>query len=83
MFELSEVAVRAAASSEPHLICHYLLALAADFARWYTLGNTDKSLRVIVDDPELSRARLALTAAAQAVLATGLGFLGIGAPDWM
>jgi arginyl-tRNA synthetase len=83
MFELPEIAVRAAAASEPHLICHYLLALAADFARWYTLGNTDKSLRVITEDPELQRARLALTAAAQAVLATGLGFLGIGAPDWM
>jgi len=83
MFELPDVAVRAAEACEPHLLCHYLLALAADFARWYTLGNGDKSLRVIVDDPPLQHARLALTTAVRTVLATGLGFLGIGAPDWM
>jgi arginyl-tRNA synthetase len=83
MFDLPEVCVRAAEACEPHLLCHYLLALAGDFARWYTLGNGDKALRVIVDDPPLQRARLALTAAVQAVLAAGLGFLGIGAPDWM
>jgi arginyl-tRNA synthetase len=83
MFELPDVVVRAAEACEPHLVCHYLLGLAGDFARWYTLGNGDKSLRVIVDDPALQRARLALTGAVQAVLATGLGFLGIGAPDWM
>ncbi len=80
MFDLPDVAVRAAEACEPHLLCHYLLSLAGDFARWYTLGNGDKALRVIVDDAELSRARLALTAAVQAVLATGLGFLGVGAP---
>jgi arginyl-tRNA synthetase len=83
MFDLPEVCIRAAEACEPHLVCHYLLALASDFARWYTLGNDDKALRVIGGDPELQRARLALTAATQAVLATGLGFLGIGAPDWM
>jgi arginyl-tRNA synthetase len=84
LFDLPELAVRAAEACEPHLLCHYLLQLAGDFARWYTLGNGDRSLRVIVpDDPALQRARLALTAAVQAVLATGLGYLGIGAPDWM
>ncbi|HWU91193.1 MAG TPA: arginine--tRNA ligase [Kofleriaceae bacterium] len=83
LFDLPDVAVRAAAACEPHLVCHYLLGLAGDFARYYTLGNGDKSLRVICDDPALQRARLALTAAVQAALATGLGFLGIGAPDWM
>lgn len=81
--ELPDVVVRAADGAEPHLICHYLLQLAAEFSRWYTLGNGDKSLRVINDDPALQRARLALTAAVQAAMATGLGLLGIGAPDWM
>ncbi|HWO26762.1 MAG TPA: arginine--tRNA ligase [Kofleriaceae bacterium] len=84
LFDLPEVCVRAAEACEPHLLCHYLLSLAGDFARWYTLGNSDRALRVIVpDDPELQRARLALTGAVRAALATGLGFLGIGAPDWM
>jgi arginyl-tRNA synthetase len=40
-------------------------------------------LRAIVDDPALQRARIALVAAAQAAMATGLGLLGIGAPEWM
>ncbi len=83
LVELPDVVVRAADGAEPHLICHYLLQLAADFSRWYTIGNGDKSLRVINDDPALQRARLALTAAVQATMATGLGLLGIGAPDWM
>lgn len=81
--ELPDVVVRAADAAEPHLICHYLLQLAGDFSYWFTQGNGDKSLRVLVDDPELMSARLALTAATQAAMATGLGLLGIGAPDWM
>jgi arginyl-tRNA synthetase len=81
--ELPDVVVRAADAAEPHLICHYLLQLAGDFSYWYTQGNGDKTLRVIVDDPEVMSARLALTAAVQATMSTGLGLLGIGAPDWM
>lgn len=78
-----EAVVRAADASEPHVICHYLLDLASEFSRWYTLGNGDKSLRVLCDDPDLQRARLALTAAVQATLAKGLGLLGISAPPQM
>jgi arginyl-tRNA synthetase len=83
LFDLPDVVVRAAEACEPHLLCHYLLGLAADFSRYYTLGNGDKALRIVNEDAGVQRARLALTAAVQAVLATGLGFLGIGAPDWM
>ena len=89
LLEMPEMVVRAVerddgtASCEPHIVCHYLLALAADFSRWYTLGNGDKSLRVINDNPELQRARLALTAGVQAALATGLRLLGMAAPDQM
>jgi arginyl-tRNA synthetase len=83
LLELPDVVVRAADSAEPHLVCHYLLQLASDFSYWYTLGNGDKSLRVIGDDPATTSARLALTAAVQATMATGLGLLGMGAPDWM
>jgi arginyl-tRNA synthetase len=83
LFELPEIVVRASDACEPHLICHYLLQLAGDFSYWYTLGNEDKALRVLVDDAALRRARLALTAAVQATLATGLGLLGIAAPDQM
>jgi arginyl-tRNA synthetase len=83
LLELPELVVRAGDNSEPHLVCHYLLQLAGEFSRWYTLGNGDASLRVIVDDPEVRRARLALVASVQATLATGLSLLGIAAPEQM
>ncbi|HMG23941.1 MAG TPA: arginine--tRNA ligase, partial [Kofleriaceae bacterium] len=83
LLELPEAAVRAAEACEPHVICHYLLQLAADFSRWYTLGSGDASLRVLCDDAATRRARLALTAAVQAALRDGLGMLGIAAPDQM
>lgn len=71
------------AACEPHVMCHYLLALAGDFSRWYTAGNGDATLRVLVDDQRLRAARLALVMGVQAVLRTGLRSLGIGAPDQM
>jgi arginyl-tRNA synthetase len=83
LLEFPDIVVRAADNSEPHGVAHYLLQLAGDFSRWYTLGNSDPSLRVLVDDPEVKRARLALVAAVQAVLATGLSLLGIAAPEQM
>jgi arginyl-tRNA synthetase len=83
LLELPEVVVRAADACEPHAICHYLLQLAGDFSRWYTLGNGDASLRVLCDDPVTRRARLALVAAVQAALRDGLGMLGIAAPEQM
>jgi arginyl-tRNA synthetase len=78
-----EIVVRSAEAAEPHVICHYLLQLAAEFSRWYTLGNGDASLRVLCDDPATRRARLALVAAVQATLRDGLAMIGIAAPDQM
>jgi len=83
LLELPELVVRAGDNAEPHVICHYLLQLAGDFSRWYTLGNGDRSLRVLCDDPELQRARVALVAGVQAALATGLRLIGMAAPDQM
>jgi arginyl-tRNA synthetase len=60
-----------------------LLELAGEFSHWYTLGSGDASLRVLVDDVPLRRARLALVAAVKAVLAEGLSLLGIAAPEQM
>ena len=39
--------------------------------------------RFLTDDPELTRARLALLAATAQVLAAGLDVLGVGAPEKM
>jgi arginyl-tRNA synthetase len=83
LLEFPEIVVRASEACEPHVICHYLLQLAADFSRWYTVGNGDAALRVLCDDVATRRARLALTAAVQATLRDGLGLLGIVAPDQM
>jgi arginyl-tRNA synthetase len=83
LLDFPEIVVRATDACEPHVICHYLLELAAEFSRWYTLGSGDPSLRVLVEDRDLRRARLALVAAAQATLREGLSLLGIAAPDQM
>jgi arginyl-tRNA synthetase len=81
--ELPDQVARAADSDEPHLLCHYLLDVCAAFSRWYTLGNADPTLKVLSADAPTRRARLALTAATGVVLKTGLGLLGLRAPEVM
>jgi arginyl-tRNA synthetase len=83
LIDFPDTVVRAADACEPHVICHYLLQLAADFSYWYTAGGKDAEIRVLVDDLELRRARLALVAAVQATLRDGLAMLGIAAPEQM
>ena len=83
LLEFPDAVVRSSDACEPHIIAHYLLQLAAEFSRWYTLGNGDASLRVLCEDAAIRRARLALAAAVQATLRDGLAMLGIAAPDQM
>lgn len=83
LLDFPDHVVRATDACEPHIICHYLLELAGEFSRWYTAGNGDASLRVLVDDVPTRRARLALVAAVAATLREGLSLLGISAPDQM
>ncbi|HEY5926046.1 MAG TPA: arginine--tRNA ligase [Kofleriaceae bacterium] len=83
LLDFPDIVIRATANAEPHIVCHYLLELAGEFSRWYTLGNGDAQLRVLVDDRDVRRARLALVAAVQATLREGLSLLGIAAPDQM
>lgn len=83
VLDFGDTVARSAASCEPHILAHYLLDLAGDFSRWYTAGNGDASLRVLCEDAETRRARLALTSAVRTVLARGLALLGLGAPDVM
>ena len=77
--------VRAAAEQdEPSFVARHLLEVAAQFSRWYTLGNQDRDKRVIHEtDARLRAARLALADAVRIVLATGLGLLGMAAPESM
>ena len=81
--ELPDVVAKAAEQSEPYLVSRYLLELGAAYSRWYTAGNNDPAARILVPDPAVRRARLALLAATRETLRTGLALLGLGAPDAM
>ncbi len=68
---------------EPHIICHYLLGLAGEFSAWYTAGNGSPGLRVLCDDPQTRKVRLALVIAVMTVMEEGLRLLGMSAPNQM
>ncbi|HMK74272.1 MAG TPA: arginine--tRNA ligase, partial [Myxococcaceae bacterium] len=69
---------------EPSFVATQLLEVAATFSRFYTLGNQDRSKRVLVDDdPRTRTARLALADAVRIVLRVGLSLLGIPTPENM
>ena len=68
----------AAEAYEPHRVAFHLYDLAAGFHGLWTKGKEDARLRFLVaDDPELSRARLALVSAVRTVVASGLGLYGV------
>ena len=60
-----------------HHVPHYLLGLADKLHSFY------EKIRVISDDDDLTKARMALMRGVQIVLANGLGLLGIEALDKM
>jgi arginyl-tRNA synthetase len=77
--------VEAAASAhEPHRIAFYLYELASEFHAHWTKGNDSPHLRFIIqNDPVMTMARLALVQGVVTVIASGLGLLGVDAPDEM
>ncbi|OGO51672.1 MAG: arginine--tRNA ligase [Chloroflexi bacterium RBG_16_68_14] len=78
MLLLPELVETIARTLEPHHLPYYAQDLATAFHDFY------EKCRVVDDDsPELSRARLKLVAAAQSVLATTLGLMGMSTPDRM
>jgi len=72
-----ETIERAAARYEPHQLCYYLIDLASEFHRYYN------QTRVLTDNPEVTRARLALSEAVRVVVAQGLAIIGVSAPESM
>ena len=82
---LPEVVARAAAERAPHVVCDYLEETAGMANSWYHAGNPSRSpeLAVLVNDPELREARLALARGVRIVLRNGLRILGLTAPDRM
>lgn len=73
----------AASNSETHIIAHYLKELAAELHGYYQIGKNEEALRWIVDDIDLTNARLALITAVKQVLVNGLDLLGVSAPESM
>jgi arginyl-tRNA synthetase len=83
LLDFGDYVIRAVDNCEPHLVAHYLLELAGDFSRWYTLGNGEPGLRVLCDDRALRAARLELVRAVRYWLTRGLALLGLSAPEVM
>ena len=74
----------AAAAHEPHRIAFYLYELASEFHAQWNRGKDAPHLRFIMqNDPQMTIARLALVHGVVTVLASGLGLLGVGAPEEM
>jgi arginyl-tRNA synthetase len=72
-----EVTGEAAAQRSPQKMTRYVEELASDFSAFY------RDCKVVTDDAELTRARLALCVATKRVLADGLLLLGVSAPERM
>jgi len=68
----------AAETHEPHRIAFYLQDLAAEFHMLWNKGKEEPSLRfLIADEPELTKARLALVQGVKHVIASGLKVFGV------
>lgn len=75
--EFPDMLTGAAQSLAPHDVAFYLRDLAGAFHSYYAAE------RFLVDDVELSRARVALLTATAQVLRNGLALLGVSAPEQM
>jgi arginyl-tRNA synthetase len=78
-----EIAHDAAILLEPHRVPYYVQDLATAVHRFYHAGNESSEHRVVVDDVNLTRARLELCRAARHTLKTALDLLGVSAPERM
>jgi arginyl-tRNA synthetase len=74
----------AAEAHEPHRIAFYLQELAALFHMLWNKGRDEARLRfILVSDPALTRARLALVRAVAIVVASGLAVIGVAPVEEM
>jgi arginyl-tRNA synthetase len=82
--QFPRVVEAAAASHEPHRVAFYLYELASSFHSLWNKGKDLPQLRFVKQsDRHSTAARLALVHALRSVLASGLGILGVTAPDEM
>ena len=77
LLEFPDAVENAARDLAPHLVAFYLRELAAEFHSYYN------ATRLLVEEENVKRARLALAASVREVLRYGLALLGVSAPDSM
>jgi arginyl-tRNA synthetase len=74
----------AAQAREPHRIAFYLYDLAAAFHAYFNMGNDRPERRVVmVNDPDLTQARLFLVDAVGQIIRNGLAIMGVNAAEEM
>jgi arginyl-tRNA synthetase len=74
----------AAAAHEPHRIAFYLAELAAAFHAQWNRGNDEPEKRfLLAQNPDLTRARLALADGIGQILRNGLAIMGVKAAEEM
>ena len=82
--QFPRVVEAASFAHEPHRIAFYLHDLASLFHAQWNRGKDAHDLRFVNENKrDLTCARLALIFCLSTVLATGLGVLGVSAPDEM
>lgn len=78
LINFNTVVAQAAENYRPSVLCTYLLETAKKFNHFYHECSIGQA-----ETPELKNARLALAAATREVLKSGLGLIGIPAPERM
>lgn len=82
--EFPNVVESACVSHEPHRIIYYAIELASEFHSLWNAGTSDPNLRFIIpENPNLTKARLALALATANVIANALGIAGVTPLDKM
>lgn len=82
--DFPDIIASAADNYEPFFIASYLIKLTAVFNTLYQRKDANGRIdKIISDNEELSKARMALVKSVQIVIAEGLRLLGIDAPEAM
>jgi arginyl-tRNA synthetase len=77
LMEFPKIILRCATEFSPHLLTQYMSDVSSAFHKFYT------ECWVLIDDIQLSKARLALCQATKQVLSNGFKILGVSSPERM
>ncbi|GAA6734205.1 arginine--tRNA ligase [Thermus oshimai] len=84
LLDFEEAALESAEEKTPHILAQYLLDLAAAWNAYYNAKEGGRPATAVLTAEEgLRELRLALVESLQKTLSTGLGLLGIPAPEVM